>query len=291
MQSWKYHTIGTSLIISLKTDSNAESVFKKIQDFLEGFDMQFSRFRENNWLHDFNVHNVWMLDEHSKTMIEYIKTIAGNSWGYFDPTIGKRLRELGYGNTWVQTTAWEFIHADFESIFCIDGMKLSKKPGFDLEFWGVGKGYCIDVIKNILIEAFANTEFLINFWGDMAGVWRWKIALESPFKADEAIGIYTLTNSFLACSSPSRRQWNGHHHLINPFTWESSREVIAVFLETPLATPQWGMFTDSYATTLSVMPFTEAKKLLEITENLEGILIRNDGTFYKTPYTHLELFI
>lgn len=31
-------------------------------------------------------------------MIEYALEVAQNTNGYFDPTIGKRLTELGYGN-------------------------------------------------------------------------------------------------------------------------------------------------------------------------------------------------
>jgi thiamine biosynthesis lipoprotein ApbE len=31
-------------------------------------------------------------------MIEYAIEVAKNTNGYFDPTIGKRLTELGYGN-------------------------------------------------------------------------------------------------------------------------------------------------------------------------------------------------
>ena len=44
-----------------------------------------------------------ILDIDSRNMIEYALSVAKNTNGYFDPTIGKRLTELGYGNKNIQS--------------------------------------------------------------------------------------------------------------------------------------------------------------------------------------------
>lgn len=97
-----------------------------------------------------------------------------------------------------------------------------------LEFGGVGKGYLIDVIKNML-EVYPR--FLINFGGDMYGRVGWTVGLESPFAADEFIGTISLDDQFLACSAGTRRKWGVHHHLIDPHTGESANAVIASYIE------------------------------------------------------------
>ena len=97
-----------------------------------------------------------------------------------------------------------------------------------LEFGGVGKGYLIDVIKNML-EIYPR--FLINFGGDMYGRGRWMIGLESPFASDEVIGTLILDDHFLACSAGTRRKWGTHHHLIDPHTGESANSVITSYIE------------------------------------------------------------
>lgn len=38
-----------------------------------------------------------MLDIDAKTMLTYMLEVARKTDGYFDPTVGKRLTELGYG--------------------------------------------------------------------------------------------------------------------------------------------------------------------------------------------------
>jgi thiamine biosynthesis lipoprotein ApbE len=75
------------------------------------------------------------------------------------------------------------------------------------------------------------TRYLINFGGDMYGRGGWKVGLESPFASDEVIGTIILDDHFLACSAGTRRAWGTHHHLIDPKTGESAREVVSSYIE------------------------------------------------------------
>jgi thiamine biosynthesis lipoprotein ApbE len=65
----------------------------------------------------------------------------------------------------------------------------------------------------------------------MYGRGRWNIGLESPFASDEVIGTIILDDLFLACSAGTKRKWGNHHHLIDPHTGESARDVIASYIE------------------------------------------------------------
>lgn len=83
----------------------------------------------------------------------------------------------------------------------------------------------------------------------MYGRGGWTVGLESPFASDEVIGTFSLVDDYLACSAGTKRKWADHHHLIDPKTGESAREVVATYI-----TGSSGISTDSYATALSVMP-------------------------------------
>lgn len=66
----------------------------------------------------------------------------------------------------------------------------------------------IDWIYDFLEKKLQNSEnFLINFGGDMKCRGQYKVALESPFSSDEAIGIVTLKNQSLACSAGTKRKF------------------------------------------------------------------------------------
>lgn len=111
------------------------------------------------------------------------------------------------------------------------------------------------------------------------------MGLESPFASDEVIGTIVLEDNFLACSAGTRRKWGTHHHLIDPHTGESARDVIASYVE-----GSSGMVTDAYATTLCVMPWDLAIETLAKTPEISGVIVRHDGTTYQKEGSQAELF-
>ena len=113
----------------------------------------------------------------------------------------------------------------------------------------------------------------------------WKIALESPFVDGEAIGILDFSNSFLACSAGNKRKFGKSHHLINPHSGESAREISAVFLETSSTTKNAGMLTDSLATAFSV-----ALKKINNFPEISAVLVKNSGEFFRMSNSHMQLF-
>lgn len=283
MQSLSFKIIGTHLIISVDTQKDGDIYFEEIKNRLRSFEEKFSRFLEGNWLADLNTTRRWILDTDGEKMLSFALNMAEKTDGYFDPTVGKRLTELWYGNQklttqTIQTTEGYGDYRDIEII----GDEVVLHGNVFLEFGGVGKGYLIDVIREIL-DIFPR--YLINFGWDMYGKWDWKVGLESPFASDELIGTFLLADTFLACSAGNKRKWGNHHHLIDPKTWLSSRQVAATFIE-----GSSGILTDSYATALSVMPWDSAVDILEKTSDISGVLVRSDGILFQKSGNRMELF-
>lgn len=208
MQKFTKNSIGTTLEITFRTENNLSRLFGEIDIFLTEFEQKFSRFIPNNWLFDLNKNKTATLDENAFLMLNMMRNIAHETLGYFDPTIGKRLTELGYGNQEIFFSAEAFNHRDFDEIISFDREKIFLKKSVEIEFGGIGKGFLIDWIFHFLQKNLDDkTEFLINFGGDMACRGKWKIALESPFSDDEAIGILEAENFFLACSAGTKRKF------------------------------------------------------------------------------------
>ncbi len=92
--------IGTHL--SLRVDpSSSDTIdedFSRIRTYLEDFEEKYSRFIPGNYLHTLNQSRSGVLDHDAKMMFSYSLELAAKTDGYFDPTVGKRLRALGYGN-------------------------------------------------------------------------------------------------------------------------------------------------------------------------------------------------
>lgn len=285
MQRYNLDIIGTHLEITVDTMDDCSHIFSEVGLRLSSFEARFSRFIIGNWLYILNTTRRWVLDSDTHNMLSYALELAEKTDWYFDPTIGKRLTELGYGNHdisyivgWIDSERWFWDYRDIE----ISWNTVILHGDIQLEFGWVGKGYLIDVIQRYL-EDFSR--FLINFWWDMYGKGNWKIGLESPFIGDEVIGTYILDDAYLACSAPTRRKWGDYHHLIDPHTGESSRAVIASYIV-------WdsGMVADSYATALCVMPWERACRCLEKTPEISGVIVRFDGILFHKEGSTMELF-
>lgn len=285
MQEFNFEIIGTHLHLGIDTPHSCEELFHAVWLRLGNFEKKFSRFIEGNWLDTLNKNRSAVLDEDGKIMLSTALEVAKTTDGYFDPTIGARLSSLGY---WKMEDGNHTV--GYKNIKLV-GDAVSLEWDVILEFWWVGKWYLLDVLRNLIDHFFQSNSleiprYIIDFWGDLYAYGpNWKIGLENPYNLEEVIGTIDLDNFFLACSSGSKRKWGKHHHLIDPKTGESSHEVVATFIEWPS-----GILVDSFATALCVMPFTLACETLFQHQNLEWVILSNDGRFFRSPGSKSEIF-
>jgi thiamine biosynthesis lipoprotein ApbE len=98
MQIFELDTLGTKLRITIDAPHSCEEVFSEIRDMLLEFDKKYSRFIPGNWLDTLNRSGGGELDVDSKIMLDFSLELAHQTHGIFDPTIGARLTQLGYGS-------------------------------------------------------------------------------------------------------------------------------------------------------------------------------------------------
>jgi thiamine biosynthesis lipoprotein ApbE len=96
MQQYGFDIIGTHLDIRIDTDRDCSTLFTQIETRLHDFEAKYSRFISGNWLDVLNQNRTTTLDVDGQKMLAYMLAVSANTDGYFDPTVGKRLIELGY---------------------------------------------------------------------------------------------------------------------------------------------------------------------------------------------------
>ncbi len=108
------------------------------------------------------------------------------------------------------------------------------------------------------------------------------IGLEHPGNFEQVIGIAKIQNESIAASSGNRRAWDKFHHIINPKTLESPKNILATWVVAKKA-----IIADGLATCLFFVP----KEKLEKYFDFESLVLFPDYTFEKSNNFPAELFI
>jgi thiamine biosynthesis lipoprotein len=127
-----------------------------------------------------------------------------------------------------QLPHWNVHHRDL----IIDGPVV-----FDIG--GIGKGYWIDHISQLLLKADLPYH-LVDGGGDMMGTTKrngegWRIALEWPGRPEMAIGLSELKNQAIAVSDTFKRRWKNWHHLISAQSQKPLQEIVGLMAIAPTA--------------------------------------------------------
>lgn len=171
MHEFNLDVIGTHLHILIDDSSSPIGEdFSQIEKRLTDFDARYSRFITGNWTHELNIHGRAQLDHDSRVMLRTMLDLARKTNGYFDPTVGKRLTELGYGTRLEKKGKREVrasgkIYGNYRDIEKV-GDTVMLHSDIELEFGGIGKGYMLEWIAGQLSKY---DKYLIDFGGDIYG--------------------------------------------------------------------------------------------------------------------------
>lgn len=159
-----------------------------------------------------------------------------------------------------------------------DEIRLNRK-GAMITLGGIAKGYAIDMAiesleRNGIKSALVNAGGDIRAIGAKPGGERWHIALQNPRKKGDYITIVYVVDKAVATSGDYERYFDPNkkvHHIINPRTGRSTRELISVTIVADKA-----IDADALATTVFVLGPERGLQLIESTDRVEGLLITQD---------------
>lgn len=213
--------IGTSWCILTDDVPLHEHTRESVLDYIRVFNRRFSRFLSDSEVNAYRTARPgeYSISEEFATLLSRADELRRLTEGVYDPAVGALLEQAGYDAVYSmvpQPTTAQFILPKWT----IDGCMLTIDGPVVFDLGGMGKGYCIDRVADIL-EEYGHRQYLVDGGGDMYGTIKqngepWRIALEYPGKPDVAAGIVQLENQGIAVSDTFRRRWGRWHHIVHP---------------------------------------------------------------------------
>lgn len=176
-----------------------------IKETIFEFENKYSRFNSESLLNKYNRNEIKLTDsEYSElsNILKLAETFKVKSLGIFDIQVKNILEEIGYG---------------------VKDNKEESIINRNIDLGGIGKGYLIDKIKNLLLD-LGYKYFLINGGGDIYVTSDngndFVLFLEYPGDVNKYLGSVKIQNKSLCVSSSFKRTWSQKgeikNHFINP---------------------------------------------------------------------------
>ncbi len=288
MTKFQFQAIGTSWVIDIEDSLSMESessVLKEIQERISIFDKDYSRFREDSLVTRMSVSaGDFVLPEDADLMISTYKRMYDATSGLVTPLIGQVLVDAGYDAHYSLVSKAMTKPLPWDKVMTWNNPKLTLHIPALLDFGAGGKGYLVDIVSEIL-EKNNIQSYCVDAGGDM----RQKnlsgkslhVGLEHPGDKTQVIGVASVLNQSLCGSAGNRRTWGDFHHVINPETLASPREILAVW-----TMAETTLLADILTTGLFFVP---PAKLLEYFK-FEYLIVYSDYSMDKSKGFSAEIF-
>lgn len=286
MYQMVFDAIGTKWSIDVLQDCAEALDELKIEILaeIESFDKIFSRFRNDSLIHKIAAKSgSFLLPEVAFPLFDLYYKFYKLSGGRFTPLIGRVLEEAGYDKEY--TLKPKSLHhvPEWSRVIELNPPALIMKKPALLDFGAAGKGYLVD-----LIGAFLKNKNISSFCIDASGDILYKnqlknlrVGMENPDNPEQIIGTIEIMNQSVCASSGNRRKWAQYHHIIDPVTLTSSRNVKAVW-----AVADKAIIADAAATCL----FLVGPEVLLTDYNFDYTILYNDNSFTKSKKFPGKLF-
>ena len=208
--------------------------------------------------------------------------------GAFDVTVGPLLKAWGFFEGTGHTPSAEDLRAAREASGW-EGVTLSpgarsvrfRKPGLELDFGGMGKGWALDraaaLLKGLGVNAallgLGNSSYYAM--GSPPGKPGWLIVIPDPNDPGEPLRCVFLKDGALSTSGSAQRSFevDGRRfsHIIDPRTGQPSSGMVQVTVTARTATE-----SDVYATAIFVLGPYEAENSLDDADGVSALLVMEE---------------
>ena len=216
-----FKAMGTDveLLLDAEPGERADRALDRAEQEFERLEQVMSRFRDDSELSRLNRDGA--LDDASRDLVRVVELALEAreaTGGRFDPTVHDAMVAAGYDRTFDAVAPDAASGERPPPAPCgggihVDGKRITLEPGSRLDLGGIGKGYAVDRVAELLTVV---GPCLVNAGGDLAvlgGSW--------PVGVTDEITL-ELTRGGIATSGRDRRRWvrdgEERHHLIDPST-------------------------------------------------------------------------
>ncbi len=288
MTKFEFEAIGTHWDIDIKeqlTEEVEEILLKKIKERIDIFDKDYSRFREDSLVTKMSKESgEFVLPSDADKMLSLYKKMYDVTEGLVTPLIGQVLVDSGYDAKYSLVEKEMTKPKPWDEVIKWENPKLTLREPALLDFGAGGKGYLVDIVSEILEK-----EGIKNYCVDASGDMRQrshvsdplKVGLENPNDKSQVIGVVKVLNESLCGSAGNRRKWGRFHHVINPETLESPKEVSAVW-----TLAEDTLLADLLTTGLFFFPGEELVKHFDF----DYLVVYSDNSVSKSEGFDAEIF-
>ena len=217
MQTFDFQGLGTHWSVVLDAPVFPEGLKQSINTFIVDFEARFSRFLPDSEVNAFRTSKagVYPVSPMFSLLLDRATLLRELTGGAYDPAVAVLLEEAGYGP---QAGVEKIEYGAKLPSWTLTEEKLSIDGPIAFDFGGIGKGFAIDRVSDIVRKS-GQQFFLVDGGGDMFGTTKadgvpWRVAIEYPGRPDLAAGVIDLWNQGLAVSDRFRRRFgNGHHFM------------------------------------------------------------------------------
>ncbi|WP_431801491.1 FAD:protein FMN transferase [Microbacterium sp. bgisy203] len=277
-----------------------EAIVARIDDVVERFDREWSRFRVDSVVSDLADRAAIApatvpAPRDAAAMLDLYAALSEATTGAVNPLVGDALARRGYdpASSLVDCGA-EPAPARWRELLGWDGDRLRLAEPATIDVGALGKGRLVDLVGAVLAEA-SLSRFTVDASGDLllrgggaggAVDPGERIALEHPFDPSRAIGVWTLAEGALCASAVGRRAWpgadgGGLHHVLDARTGEPVRTIAATWATAPDT-----MTADAAATAL----FFAGGERFAAAHGVEWVRMATSGRVEWSPGCGAELF-
>ncbi|CAL4860152.1 FAD:protein FMN transferase [Microbacterium sp. MM2322] len=280
VHSWAFEAIGTVWRIDAASPLD-DGVRDVITDAIGAFDLAWSRFRADSLVSRLGEEGGEApAPADAVAMLDAYEALDTATAGAVNPLVGESLARRGYD------ADYSFVDSgavaapvDWRRVVTWSTDTLSLAHPAVLDVGALGKGRLADLVLALVPAGPA----VVDAGGDIAvrGVTQ-RIALEHPYDASLAIGVWSVTDAALCASAVNRRAWgDGLHHVLDARTGEPVRRYAATW-----AVARDAMTADAVATAL----FFDGGPQLAADWGVEWVRMRTDGSVEWSPHSEAELF-
>lgn len=283
-----FEEIGTHWVIDIYNapkDFNFENLKSLIRKRIQIFDNTYSRFKDNTLVTEISKKaGVYPTPKDAIPLLNIYKKIYFLTEGLFTPLIGKTLEQAGYDKNYSLTPKNISTPLTWQESLSYNSQNITVTKPSLLDFGAAGKGYLVDIIGHLL-----ENQGIKNFCIDASGDITYKnqngnfleIGLEDPNNPNRVVGIATISNMSICGSAGNRRKWANFHHIINPKTLSSPRNILATWVITKDT-----ITADALSTALFLCPPETFNNHFD----LEYLILNQDYSIKKSPNFPATLF-
>ncbi|MEN9582433.1 MAG: hypothetical protein RL641_387 [Candidatus Parcubacteria bacterium] len=283
-KSFSFDAIGTmwQINIEIEKDITLTELEKKIADRISIFDKDYSRFRNDSLVFAMSQKiGMYDLPKDAKPMFDLYKKLYKITDGAFTPLIGDTLIDAGYDANYSLKPGVVKAPYSWQEAIEYDYPSLKIKKPTMLDLGGLGKGYLVDIISD-LIKSESLNSFTIDAGGDIYTHNREiTIGLQHPEQKDEVIGSIKINNTSLCGSAGSYRTWADYHHIINPHTLHSPKHILATWVKASST-----LVADAMATCLFLVDSATLRAYFDF----EFLLVADDFSVEKSDNFKADIF-